>query len=70
MSRRIQVNDNNVERALSKLKKILTENGKLQEVRDRQEYVKPTIKRKLARNQAKRRWEKFIRSQQLPPRQY
>jgi len=70
MSRRIQVNDNNVERALRKLKKILTENGKLQEVRDRQEYVKPTIKRKLAKNQAKRRWEKFIRSQQLPPRQY
>lgn len=70
MSRKIQVNDNNVEKALRKLKKKLTDNGKLQEVRDRQEYAKPTIKRKVAKSQAKRRWEKFIKSQQLPPRQY
>ena len=68
--RRIQVNDNNVERALRKLKKKLTESGKLQEVRERQEFVKPTIKRKIKENLAKRRWKKYLRDQQLPPKLY
>jgi small subunit ribosomal protein S21 len=66
--RQIQVTDGNVEKALRKLKKKITESGILQEVRDRQEFVKPTIKRKLARSQAKRRWKKYLREQQLPPK--
>ena len=66
--KRIQVNDNNVEKALRKLKKKLTESGLLQEVRDRMEFVKPTIKRKIAKSQAKRRWKKYLRDQQLPPK--
>lgn len=68
--RRVIVNDGNVEKALRKLKKKITEQGLLQEVRDRQEYVKPTIERKIAKSQAKRRWEKYVRGQQLPPKQY
>jgi small subunit ribosomal protein S21 len=64
--RRVQVNDNNWEKALRKLKKKITDSGLLQEVRDRQEYVKPTIKRKLAKSQAKRRWKKHLREQELP----
>lgn len=68
--KRIQVNDNNVEKALRKLKKKLTESGLLQEVRDRMEFVKPTIKRKIAKSQAKRRWKKYLRDQQLPPKLY
>lgn len=68
--RRVQVNDGNVEKALRKLKKKVTDSGLLQEVRDRQEYVKPTIKRKLAKSQAKRRWKKHLRDQQLPPKLY
>lgn len=64
--RRVQVNDNNWEKALRKLKKKITDSGLLQEVRDRQEYVKPTIKRKLAKSQAKRRWKKYLREQELP----
>lgn len=64
--RRIQVNDNNVEKALRKLKKKITDSGLLQEVRDRMEYVKPTTRRKVAQSQAKRRWKKHIREQQLP----
>jgi small subunit ribosomal protein S21 len=66
--KKIQVIDNNVEKALRKLKKKLTETGLLQEVRDRQEFVKPTVKRKLAKSQAKRRWKKYLREQQLPPK--
>ena len=62
--------DGNVEKALRKFKKKITESGLLQEVRDRQEYIKPTIKRKLAKSQAKRRWKKHLREQQLPPKLY
>lgn len=68
--RRVYVNDGNVEKALRKFKKKITEQGLLQEVRDRQEFVKPTIKRKIAKGQAKSRWQKHLRSQQLPPKLY
>ena len=68
--RKIQVHDGNVEKALRKLKKKVSETGLLQEVRDRQEFVKPTVKRKLAHGQAKRRWKKYLREQQLPPKMY
>jgi ribosomal protein S21 len=62
--------DGNVERALRKFKKKMMENGILQEVRDRQEFVKPTTERKIARNKAKSRWKKYLRDQQLPPKMY
>jgi len=62
--------DGNVEKALRKFKKKIMESGLLQEVRDRESYTKPTIKRKLAKSQAKRRWKKHLRDQQLPPKLY
>ena len=68
--RRVIVQDGNFEKALRKFKKKISDLNILQEVRDRQEFVKPTIKRKLAHNQAKRRWQKHLRSQQLPPKLY
>jgi len=68
--RKVLVNDGNVEKALRKLKKKVTESGLLQELRDRQEFVKPTIKRKIAKSQAVRRWKKHLRDQQLPPKQF
>ena len=68
--RRVQVHDGNWEKALRKFKKKITESGILQEVKDRQEFVKPTIERKLAKNQAVRRWKKYLRDQQLPPKYY
>jgi small subunit ribosomal protein S21 len=66
--RRVIVQDGNIEKALRKFKKKISDMNILQEVRDRQEFVKPTIKRKIAKNQAKRRWQKHLRSQQLPPK--
>lgn len=66
--RRVQVHDGNVEKALRKFKKKITDSGLLQEIRDRQEFVKPTIQRKVAKSQAKQRWNKHLRSQQLPPK--
>ena len=64
--RRVLVTDGNVEKALRKFKKKIADMGVVQEVRDRQEYVKPTTKRKMARNQAQRRWQKYLRDQSLP----
>jgi small subunit ribosomal protein S21 len=68
--RRIFVTDGNVDKALRKFKKKITELGLLQEVRDRQEFVKPTIKSKIAKSQAVRRWKKHLRDQSLPPKQF
>jgi small subunit ribosomal protein S21 len=66
--KRVQVHDGNVEKALRKFKKKITEDGLLQEVRDRQEFVKPTTQRKIDKSKAKSRWKKHLRSQTLPPK--
>jgi small subunit ribosomal protein S21 len=68
--RRVIVNDGNVEKALRKFKKKITDQNLLQEVRDREQFVKPTIQRKLAKSQAKRRWQKYLRDQSLPKKLY
>jgi small subunit ribosomal protein S21 len=64
--KKVIVHDGQVEKALRKFKKKVADSGLLQEVRDRQEFVKPTIKRKLAKSQAKRRWKKKLEEQVLP----
>jgi len=68
--RKVLVQDGNTEKALRKFKKKITDSGLLQEVRDRQEFVKPTVRRKLARSQAKRRWQKYLRDQSLPKKEF
>lgn len=64
--RQVIVQDGNVEKALRKFKKKISDMGILQEVRDRQQYTKPTTKRKLAQNQARRRWSKYLSDKELP----
>jgi ribosomal protein S21 len=66
LGRRVIVTDGNVEKALRKFKKKITDLGLLQEVRDRQEFVKPTIQRKVEKGLAKRRWQKYLRDQSPP----
>ena len=66
--KKVIVQDGNVEKALRKFKKIISEDGLLQEIQSRQFYTKPTVKRKLAKSQAKQRWNRQIKSQQLPPK--
>jgi small subunit ribosomal protein S21 len=68
--RKVLVQDGNTEKALRKFKKKITDSGLLQEVRDRQEFVKPTTRRKLAKSQAKRRWQKYLRNQSLPKKEF
>lgn len=54
------------EKTMRKFKKKVAESGLLEELREREAYVKPTIKRKLAKGRAKARWRKQVRSQQMP----
>lgn len=67
---RVIISDDNVEKGLRKLKKIIAENGILQELRERQEYIKPTTRKKIARNQARARWRRYLKSQELPKQLY
>ena len=62
--------DGNIEKALRKFKKKIQNSGVLQDLRDRESYVKPTTKRKIKAGQARSRWKKYLRSQQLPARNY
>jgi small subunit ribosomal protein S21 len=68
--RTVVVQDNNVERALRKFKKKINESGLLMELRERETYMKPTTRKKLKRAQARSRWKKYIKSQQLPAKKY
>lgn len=68
--KKVIVNDGNTERALRKFKKIIAESGILQEVKDRQHFVKPTTERKIKKSQAKRRWDKYLHEQTLPKKLY
>jgi len=66
----VQVKDGQVDKAIRKLKKKVNNSGILQEVRKRQEYVKPSTKRKLAKGAAKSRWRKKVAQDKLPPKFY
>ena len=68
--RTVNVKDGNVDKALRKLKKKVNNSGILFEVKQRQEYVKPSTERKIAKSAAKKRWQKYLRQQQLPPKFY
>lgn len=60
----------NFEATMRKFKKKVADSGILQNLRDREFYVKPTIARKLAKSKAKNRWRKYIESQDLPKKMF
>ena len=64
------VNDENIERALRKFKKKISESGLLLELRERETFIKPTTRKKVKAAQAKSRWKKYLRSQELPKKMY
>ena len=70
LGRTVIVNDDRVEQALRKFKKKIAESGLLIELRERETYIKPTTRRKVKAAQAKSRWKKYLRSQQLPKKLY
>ena len=66
----VYVKDDQVEKALRKFKKKIAESGKLQELRDKEFYEKPTTARKKAASAARNRWRKKLEAQQLPKKLY
>jgi small subunit ribosomal protein S21 len=70
LGKSVIVNDGNVEKALRKFKKKIANDGLLLELREREQYVKPTTRRKLKKAAAKSRWKKQLRSQALPKKLY
>lgn len=66
----VVVTHDNVEKALRKFKKKVTESGLLQNLRERETYEKPTTRRKKAKAAARRRWKKKLADEQLPKKLY
>jgi small subunit ribosomal protein S21 len=60
----VVVRNGNVDAALRKFKKKVQEEGIIQEVRNRQEYVKPSEKRRKAKAASRARWLKRIEKAQ------
>ena len=50
----VKVHDNNVGKAISKLKNILVNEGLFKELKDRKHYTKPSLKKKLKREEAEK----------------
>jgi small subunit ribosomal protein S21 len=68
--RSVLVQDGNVDRALRKFKKKIAASGMLNDLRDREHYIKPTTQRKLRASAAKQRWRKKLREQELPKKMF
>lgn len=62
--------DDNFDKAFRKFKKKVIDSGVLVELQKRQCYVKPSIRKKEEKAQAKKRWIKHLKSQELPPKQF
>ena len=57
---KIYVKNNDINRALRKLKKMMQQEKIFQEIRDREYFEKPSLKRKKARASAVKRWKKYL----------
>jgi small subunit ribosomal protein S21 len=67
---KVTVWNDNVEKAVRQFKKKIADSGKLQELREREFYEKPTTTRKKKKASAERRWRKQLTSQALPKKLY
>jgi small subunit ribosomal protein S21 len=67
---RVTVYNDNFEKAIRKFKKQVSNAGIVQEVRERQEYVKPSTKRQTAKKAAKNRQRKTDREQTIQTRKF
>lgn len=54
----VEVRNNDIARASRRLKKIVTNEGIIKEIRDRKEYTKPSTIKRLAKKAARKRWLK------------
>lgn len=63
----VEVRNGDVNKALRLFKKKVQDSGILQEVKNRQEYTKPSIKRAKAKAAARARWLKKQQKMELDP---
>lgn len=68
--RQVTVKDGNIDRALRKFKKKIADSGFLLKLREKEEYVKPSVERKVRKALAKKRWKKYVESQKLPTKHF
>ena len=66
----VYVKNDNVEQAMRKFKKGIQDSGLILDLRARESYEKPTLKRKRKAAAAKQRWKKKLSSQMLPAKLY
>ena len=56
----VEVHNNDVNRAMRKLKKMVNNEGLLKDLRDKEYYEKPSLKKKKAKAMARKRWLKQV----------
>ena len=67
---RVEVVNNDVNKALRKFKKKVNNDGLIQRVREKESYEKPTTTRRLAKKAGIKRAQKKAASLQMPKRLY
>jgi ribosomal protein S21 len=67
---KVDVEDGKFESSLRALKRKVENDGLLNGVRERQEYTKPSVKRKVAKNSARKRWLKKLSLSQMKKKLY
>ena len=67
---KVIVGDLPINVALRKFKQKVDDSGKLEELKERMFYEKPTTKRKRAKGAARARWLKKLKDQSLPKKMY
>ena len=59
----VKVHDNNVGKVISKLKNILVNEGLFKELKDRKHYTKPSLKKKLKREEAEKQRQRDFKKE-------
>ena len=67
---KVIIQDGKFERALRLFKKKVEEGGVLKDLREKESFIKPSVKNKLKRNAAKKRWAKYLSNNKLPDKLY
>jgi small subunit ribosomal protein S21 len=67
---RVEIEDGKFESSLRAFKRKVDNANLIREVRERQEYVKPSTKRKVAKNAARKRWLKKLSLSQMKKKLY
>lgn len=57
---KIYVKNNDINRAMRKLKKMMQQEKVMQDVKSKEAFEKPSLKRKRAKASAAKRWQKYL----------